>query len=92
MERESKNTKDMCNVPDKILSLLQKDIAEIKVALLGNEYNPEGGLLCRTSDLEKELAKLKDKYDKTRWMVIGASSAIAFLFNILIQVWDKIVG
>lgn len=36
-----KRIAEMCNVPDKILALLQSDVAEIKVALLGNEYNPQ---------------------------------------------------
>jgi len=47
--------KNMCNIPDDILEKLQKDISEIKVALLGNEYNPEGGLLYRTKENEDEI-------------------------------------
>jgi len=92
MEKEIKSlTKDMCNIPDEILARLQSDIAEIKVALLGNEYNPTGGLLCRTTELEGEVAKLKNRYDKIMWMVVGASSIIAFVFNLLIRIADKIL-
>ena len=92
MEKEIKRlTKDMCNIPDEILARLQSDIAEIKVALLGNEYNPTGGLLCRTTELEGEVAKLKNRYDKIMWMVVGASSVIAFVFNLLIRIADKIL-
>jgi hypothetical protein len=92
MEKEIKSlTKDMCNIPDEILARLQSDIAEIKVALLGNEYNPTGGLLCRTTELEGEVAKLKNRYDKIMWMVVGASSVIAFVFNLLIRIADKIL-
>ncbi len=92
MEKEIKRvSKDMCNIPDEILARLQSDIAEIKVALLGNEYNPTGGLLCRTTELEGEVAKLKNRYDKIMWMVVGASSVIAFVFNLLIRIADKIL-
>lgn len=81
----------MCNVPDSILAILQKDIAEIKVALLGNEYNPEGGLLYRTTCLEREINKLKNKYDRAYYWVIGVSFTLAVIFNIVMQVLDNIV-
>lgn len=90
--------KEMCNVPDQILALLQKDIAEIKVALLGNEYNPAGGLLYRTSELEKqveltcvELERMKNKYDKIIWTVAGGATVIAVVANLIMQLFDKIV-
>jgi hypothetical protein len=92
MEKKLKNTESkMSIVSEDILSILQKDIAEIKVALLGNEYNPAGGLLCRTSELERELAKLKNRYEKIMWTVGAASIIIAAIFNIVVQVWDKLV-
>lgn len=91
MEKEIKKLKEVCNIPDEILSTLQKDIAEIKVALLGNEYNPTAGLLCRTTELEKELAKLKNRYDKIAWMVVGASTVIGIVFNLIMKMWDKFV-
>lgn len=91
MEKEIKKFKEVCNIPDEILATLQKDIAEIKVALLGNEYNPTAGLLCRTSELEKELAKLKNRYDKIAWMVVGASTVIGIVFNLIMKMWDKFV-
>jgi len=91
MEKEIKKFKEVCNIPDEILAILQKDIAEIKVALLGNEYNPTAGLLCRTSELEKELAKLKNRYDKIAWMVVGASTVIGIIFNLIMKMWDKLL-
>jgi|GEM_PF-2840007 hypothetical protein len=82
--------KEMCNIADEVLYTLQKDIAEIKVALLGNEYNPSGGLLHRTAQLEIELTKLRSRYEKIMWTVVGASAIIGALFNVLMQLWDKL--
>lgn len=86
--------KEMCNVPDQILALLQKDVAEIKVALLGNEYNPAGGLLYRTSDLEKqienlqcELEKMQRRYEKIIWTVGGGASVIAVVASVVMKVF-----
>jgi len=85
--------KDMCNIPDDILEKLQKDISEIKVALLGNEYNPEGGLLYRTKEnedkikcLEKRIFELEDKIKKVIWSSTGGAAVITalltFIFNL----------
>jgi hypothetical protein len=92
---EIKNTKkktvEMCNVPDNVLALLQKDVAEIKVALLGNEYNPEGGLLCRTAELEKELEKLKNRYDKMMAYAAGVGGGVSLLIAIATYLLEKII-
>lgn len=89
---------DMCNVPDKILQQLQTDIAEIKVALLGNEYNPTAGLLHRTSELEKEYICLKNKlelqqskFNRIVWTGIGVGTGVGFLWMIITQVLDKLL-
>jgi hypothetical protein len=89
---------DMCNVPDKILQQLQTDIAEIKVALLGNEYNPTAGLLYRTSELEKEYICLKNqlelqqsKFNRIVWTGIGVGTGVGFLWMIITQVLDKLI-
>jgi hypothetical protein len=81
----------MCTIPDSVLITLQKDIAEIKTALLGNEYNPEGGLLCRTTELEKELEKLRNRYDKMMWTAGGVGAGISFIVSILVFVFDKLI-
>lgn len=73
----------MCNVPDTTLEKLQADIAEIKVALLGNEYNPTGGLLCRTTDNTVKLANLEKRVDKAYYMLLGGSAVITVLINLL---------
>lgn len=78
-----KQLKEMCNVPDDILSLLQRDIAEIKVALLGNEYNPTGGLLYRTSETEKRIECLEKRIDKAYYMILGASAAVTTILNVI---------
>jgi hypothetical protein len=86
-----KKIKEVCDIPDHILAKLQSDVAEIKVALLGNEYNPAGGLLCRTSEVEKELEKLRNRYDKMIWAAGGAGAAISFIVSILVFIFDKII-
>jgi len=77
------NKKEMCNVPDKILAQLQNDVAEIKTALLGNEYNPTGGLLFRTTDVEKRIECLEKRIDKAYYLLVGASAAVSFIVNLL---------
>lgn len=92
-----KKIKDMSSIPDHILEQLQKDIAEIKTALLGNEYNPTGGLLYRTTDLEKEFDCLKKdiermsrKYDRIIWTAVGAGAIISFMMSLLGVFADKL--
>ncbi len=92
MEKKIKKLEnDMINVSDNILAILQQDIAEIKSALLGNEYNPSGGLLNRTTYLEKELDKLKMRYDRMLWTVGGGAAIIAVIFNLIMAFFDKLI-
>lgn len=81
--------KEMCDVPDKILETLQKDIAEIKVALLGNEYNPTAGLLYRMTEAEKELSKLKMRYERLVWTASGVAVTLSVIFNLIMAFFDK---
>lgn len=92
-----KNIKDVCNIPDVILEQLQKDIAEIKVALLGNAYNPTGGLLCRTTEVEKQmdilkrdLERMSRKYDKIIWTAVGVGTGMSLLVTVLSVLVGKI--
>lgn len=85
----------MCNVPDEILEKLQKDISEIKVALIGNEYIPEGGLLCRMKDaetyqkeMEKKIIALEDKFNKIFWTAVGVSSTVTVIATLLFNLND----
>jgi hypothetical protein len=79
------------NVSADVLELLQKDISDIKMALLGNEYNPGGGLLSRTAELEKELSKLKSRYERIIWTVSVVGAIITMIFNFIAQFWDKLI-
>ena len=80
----------MCNIPDNVLKQLQEDVSAIKVALLGNEYNPAGGLLCRTTELELELEKLKNRYDKMVWTAAGAAAAVSVLISVIVFILQTI--
>lgn len=93
-----KRIKQICTVPDNILELLQKDIAEIKVALLGNEYNPHAGLLYRTTELEKEVEVLRsklevqsNKFNRIVWTGIGVGTAVGFMWSIASAFIDKFI-
>jgi hypothetical protein len=84
--------KDMCNVPDTVLSTLQKDVAAIKTALLGSEYSPDSGLvkeLCRTKE---EVSRLKDRFNKVIWTGIGVGSGVGFVWYLLTEVVAKILN
>lgn len=70
-------------VSDNILIKLQKDIEEIKTALLGNEYNPEG-LLSRTTCVENELEKLKARYERTIAYAAGAGAAVSLIVSVVV--------
>lgn len=57
---------------------LQKDIEEIKVALLGNEFN-KNGLLQRVDKIEEYQAKDR----KFKYLVTGGFAVVMFLINYL---------
>lgn len=90
-------SKGMCNIPDDILEKLQKDISEIKVALLGNEYNPEGGLLYRMKEAEhyqlclnEKISKLEDRLNKVFWTAAGGAAVITALLTLIFNLRDII--
>jgi hypothetical protein len=92
MENSAKaKINNMANVSDDILESLRKDIAEIKVALLGNEYNPTAGLLYRMNDVETKVTRLTDKYQRIMWTVVGGGTVIAIIANFIMWVVDKVV-
>lgn len=85
---------EMCNVPDDILLTLQKDVREIKTALLGNEYN-DTGLIKRQCDsetevkslkerIEKELNKISSRIDRIYWTAGGISFGVSLIISIVI--------
>lgn len=86
-----KQTREMCNVPDQILALLQKDIAEIKLALLGNEYNPTAGLVYRTAEVERQLEKLRNRMDRMTWTIAGGATVLTVILNVLWAWFQKAI-
>ena len=57
---------------------LAKDIAEIKIALLGNEFN-KNGLVQRVGELEKSNTTFK----RMQYLIIGGFAAVTYLMNFL---------
>jgi hypothetical protein len=91
MTLEKKRTDNMENVSDSILELLRKDIAEIKLALLGNEYNPTAGLVYRTCEAERQIEKLRVRFDRMLWTASGAAIILSVTFNLIMAYFDKVV-
>ena len=84
----------MCNMSDSVLLILQKDVAEIKVALLGNEYSPASGVLPRLGVTEKEVENLEinirtlnDRLNKIIWFAGGAGATAGFIIQFIWEFW-----
>ena len=86
-----KERMNMSNVSDNVLEILQKDIAEIKQALLGNEYNPTSGLVYRTAEAERQIEKLRVRFDRMLWTASGAAIILSIVFNLIMTYFDKII-
>lgn len=84
-------TKELQNVSANILAKLQQDIEEIKLALLGNVYNPQAGLVYRMAELERENMKLKSRVDRIYYVATGVSVALTVAFNLIMAYFDKFV-
>lgn len=93
---ERKEVNEMCDVPDDILKRLQKDVSDIKTALLGNQYN-DSGLIKRQCDTETKLRTLKtkqeedvhslnNKLDRVYWTAGGISFGISFIIGVILFV------
>jgi len=82
---------DTYSLPDSTLVKLQKDIEEIKVALLGNEYNPTAGLLYRMTCAENHIDRLRTKLDRIVWTAGGAAIILSVVFNLLMDVLNKFI-
>ena len=82
---------NMANVSDDILELLRKDLAEIKLALLGNEYNPTAGIVHRMTMVESENAKLRVRLDRIVAYAAGAALVLTVVFNVLMAWFQKVV-
>jgi len=64
------------------MSVTRKDVSEIKTALLGNEYNPDG-LIKRQCNTEERLTKAEGKIDKIFWTAAGISGGVSGLIGIV---------
>lgn len=64
------------------MSVTRKDVSEIKTALLGNEYNPDG-LIKRQCNTEERLVKVEGKINKIFWTVAGISGGVSFLVGVI---------
>ena len=76
-------------IPNEIIKSLQvdvtdtrKDVSEIKNALLGNEYNPDG-LIKRQCNTEERLTKAEGRIDKIFWTAAGISGGVSGLIGIV---------
>ena len=76
-------------IPNDIIKNLQtdvtdtrKDVSEIKSALLGNEYNPDG-LIKRQCNTEERLTKAEGNIDKIFWTAAGISGGVSGLIGIV---------
>ena len=84
-------------IPNDIIKNLQtdvtdtrKDVSEIKSALLGNEYNPDG-LIKRQCNTEERLTKAEGKIDKIFWTAAGISGGVSGLIGIVALVLKFII-
>lgn len=64
------------------MSVTRKDVNEIKNALLGNEYNPDG-LIKRQCNTEERLTKAEGKINKIFWTVAGISGGVSFIIGVI---------
>ena len=76
-------------IPNDIIKNLQtdvtdtrKDVSEIKSALLGNEYNPDG-LIKRQCNTEERLTKAEGKINKIFWTAAGISGGVSFIIGVI---------
>lgn len=76
-------------IPNEIIKNLQtdvtdtrKDVSEIKNALLGNEYNPDG-LIKRQCNTEERLTKAEGRINKIFWTAAGISGGVSGLIGIV---------
>ncbi|WP_158993478.1 hypothetical protein [Mucilaginibacter sp. L196] len=63
---------------------LNSSVEQIKTALLGNEYNKDGGLVDRQKVIEIKLAEHEGWIQKFKWIGtigIGAAALIEFIYQ-----------
>lgn len=66
----------------KDIEIIKKSVDDIKVALLGNDFNNNQGLIYTIADHERRISKLERK-----WIYItGISTTIGVIAGALIQI------
>ena len=78
---ETVENKTNYEISNEALDKLQKDMSEIKVALLGNEYNPQGALV-KIAEHEVAIAVIKKRINKAVWTAIGAGTGAGGIISI----------
>lgn len=69
----------------------RKDVTEIKVALLGNEYNPNG-LIKRQCNTEARVDKIENDIKRIFWTTAGISGGVSTIIGgivIVLKILNK---
>lgn len=74
----------MKTIPDEVWEKMQGDIAEIKTALLGNEYNPYGAL-HQIKEHEKTLVELTTRVNRMMWTAGAIGATAGFLISFILK-------
>ncbi|MCP9289990.1 hypothetical protein [Gracilimonas sediminicola] len=73
----------MSEVTKEDFAVLQKDVSEIKTALLGNEDYRQNGALKRLEDVEKKAKDNEDKWKSAYARVIGVGIGASTIITAL---------
>lgn len=77
------------SVTNTVLNQLQLDISEIKVALLGNEYNKEG-VLYKVAQHDSICKNNSMRIDRILWTAAIVGSIAGFLISLAFALWPII--
>ena len=67
---------------------LKQDIADIKTALVGNEFTQDGGMVKRLAHVEakvEDLSRFKDKSKWTATLLIGVAGMLGWVADRIIS-------
>jgi len=76
----------MSDVPDSVLLTLQKDVAQIKEALLGSEYTDHKGLIHKQNCTDSNVRDIRDRINKLVWTTVGVSSSVSIVIGLVILI------
>ena len=81
-------------IPEEDLLKMKQDIAEIKVALIGNELIPSG-LITKVDKNTKDIGENEKKISKVKTnnqIAYGIGSGLFGLLVIILSIWDHIIS